>query len=136
VEAYKLSQCVKRSKSPAQSGLSGNSRACAEEEYGLLDCAGGQPAPLRAQTVHAIGAIKSPPFPALALDIGAGGASHAGMSQHQNQHQGQHQSQHQNGVKPIHILLFCLGVVAVVFAGAIALSVFYVQNNTVDVIPR
>lgn len=37
-------------------------------------------------------------------------------------------------VNPIFILLFCLGVVAVVFAGAIALSVFYVQQNKPDVI--
>jgi len=32
-------------------------------------------------------------------------------------------------VNPIHILLFCLAVAAMMFAGSIALSVFYVDQN-------
>jgi hypothetical protein len=35
-------------------------------------------------------------------------------------------------VNPIHILLFCLAVAAIIFAGSIALSVFYVGQNGVS----
>jgi hypothetical protein len=33
-------------------------------------------------------------------------------------------------MKPIHVLFVCLLVVLIVFAGSIALSVFYVQNSS------
>ena len=32
-------------------------------------------------------------------------------------------------MKPLHILLVCLAVVATLFAGSIVLSVFYVEQN-------
>jgi hypothetical protein len=36
-----------------------------------------------------------------------------------------------NDVNQIYVLLFCLCVVAVIFAGSIMISVFYVQQNRI-----